>query len=138
LNAWAATRDKHTGSGPAQSSDGEVERTIKTSRNWWIVWMNLQGIEESDATNRANPGKEAVLVRRSLQEHSTSSRATSQSRSDGRSVTSAGKWLLRDQPRSREVSGSSSVKGDGNSAGVSEGVGVDTKKWVEAALRLTL
>ena len=89
----------------------------------------------------SNSDKEAFLVRRSIQDHASSSRGSSQSRPEARGVNAAGKWLLREQPRSREVSGSSdaanATKVQGMT-GISDGVGVDARKRLEVALQLTL
>ncbi len=125
LGTWSATRDRQAGLTQARPNGEETERTVKTSRSWWIVWMTVPSPEQ------INCAKEAILVRRSPLERSVSTRETS--RSD--------KWLLRDQPRTREVSGSgSSISSPGTTTakGVTEGVGVDAKKWVDALLRLTV
>lgn len=141
LNIWVATRDKHAGITNALPNAEESERTIKTSRSWWIVWMNLLKPNQRKTESDSTMAKEAILVRRSRLERSSTSRETSQSRSDARSSSLAGKWLLREQPRSREVSGSSnaaSAVGPASAKAVTEGMGLDAKKWVEALLQLSL
>lgn len=156
LHTWAATRDKKAGVLYARPGEEELERTVKTSRGWWVVWMRVVGKKGNPQSQDAQssscdnekppPAKEAILVRRSPQERTTSGRGTPQSRSDSRSASSsAGRWLLRDQPRSREVGGSGRGLSSGNGAGpgvttakgVTEGVGVDAKKWVEGLIRLS-
>jgi hypothetical protein len=138
LNTWIATREKHAGWTNARPTHEVLERTVKTGRNWWIVWMKVVAAEQAASDQCA---KEAVLVRRSSQDGRSSSRETSRSRSDTRSTSSTGKWLLREQPRSRIASGNSSAMATASTAnakGVSEGVGVDAKRWVKALLRLTV
>ncbi|KIW32174.1 hypothetical protein, variant 1 [Cladophialophora immunda] len=170
LNTWVSTRDKNAGITNAGPNGEELERTIKTARGWWIVWMKVLPSEQQEvggddiAIRSANQDKstthsgvcgdglerrgdlvkEAILVRRSAHERTSTSRDTSRSRSDAGSSHLSGKWLLRDQPRSREVSGSGrgmsgvvGMPGSTTAKGVTEGVGVDAKKWVEALIRLS-
>jgi hypothetical protein len=142
LSTWTATRDKRAGLTDAQPHCEELERTVKTSRSWWIVWMKMSSSEQMNYSPSKNCTGEAILVRRAPQSRTSSSRDTSRSRSEARSASSAGKWLLREQPRSREVgSGSGSAMsnpGAANAKAVTEGVGVDAKKWVEALVRLSM
>jgi hypothetical protein len=121
LNTWSATHDHRSVEGRM-----ERERTVKTGRGWWILWMRVPptsnyGIE---------PDKEAFLVRKATD------RTASAKRRDGSSTASGSRWLLRDQ--SREISGSSTVSGAGATgmAGISEGVGVDARKWIDGLLSL--
>lgn len=113
LNTWIATRDA-----------AEVERTVKSGRGWWILWMQISDLSYNQ------PKKEAFLVRKAADHKLAVGSSTQRNLS--------GKWLLREQDR--EVSGSSigSMKDQGtSSAGVSEGVGVDAKRWVEGLLPLS-
>lgn len=149
LNMWSATRDKRAGITNIHPRAEELERTEKTARGWWVVWMKAISRKEAVKEDEAVI-KEAILVRRSPHERSSSGRDTSRSGSDSRNASSAGRWLLRDQPRSRDVSGAGSgmsgVHGNGgaggggvtNAKGVTEGVGVDARKWVEGLIRLSL
>ncbi|EXJ58539.1 hypothetical protein A1O7_05966 [Cladophialophora yegresii CBS 114405] len=142
LSTWAASRDKQVGLKDARPHSEELERTIKTSRSWWIVWTKISTSDEMSCPTSKNCAKEAILVRRAPQDGPASSREPSRSRSEARMVSSAGRWLLREQPRSREVSGVSggsamSSPGAANAKGVTEGVGVDAKRWVEALVRLS-
>ncbi|KIW67058.1 hypothetical protein PV04_06335 [Phialophora macrospora] len=140
LSTWTATRDKQAGLNDAQPHSEELERTIKTSRSWWIVWMKMLNSEQTNCSPGRNCTREAILVRRNPQEGASSSRETSRSRSEARSASSTGKWLLREQPRSREAGGGSPAPSPGaaNTKTVTEGVGVDAKKWVEALVRLSM
>ncbi|KAJ9606778.1 hypothetical protein H2200_008787 [Cladophialophora chaetospira] len=137
MATWSATRDKQGGLTHAQPHSEDQERTIKTNRGWWVVWMKVPSTEPNNWHTSRDCAREAVLVRRSPQERSVSSMDASQSRSETRSANSAGRWLLRDQPRSREVSGTTASPGAANAKGFTEGVGVDARKWVEALIRLS-
>ncbi|KAL2430764.1 hypothetical protein ABEF95_013250 [Exophiala dermatitidis] len=153
LNIWASTRPKRPGVDSGRPGTQELERTIKTARGWWVVWMKVpvgRGVSDHDARSDEvseirQELREAILVRRSPQDNNRAVSGKDLSSSvpglGFGGVGAAGKWLLRDQPRSRDVSGSS---GSGatvtttNAKGVSEGVGVDARKWVEGLVRLTM
>jgi hypothetical protein len=121
LNTWSATHDHRGVEGRM-----ERERTVKTGRGWWILWMRVP----STSNYGIEPDKEAFLVRKATD------RTASAKRRDGSSTASGSRWLLRDQ--SREISGSSTVSGAGATgmAGISEGVGVDARKWIDGLLSL--
>ncbi len=93
--------------------------------------MKVQGQVNADVEDTENRGvpKEAVLVRRGREDGSAGA--------FGRGGQGAG-WLAR-----RDASGSSVGAGGGGGAGltmgvkgVSEGVGVDARRWVEGLLSL--
>ncbi|EXJ77648.1 hypothetical protein A1O3_09876 [Capronia epimyces CBS 606.96] len=143
LNIWAGTRHKEAGMRIGRSGAEELERTVKTARGWWVVWMKMFTSSNSDhAGVQSEPdqvsAKEAILVRRSAQDRAAGGRDASGARLDPRSFSSTGKWLLRDQPRSREVSGSGHGAGPSPAKGVNEGVGVDARKWVETLVKLSM
>ncbi|KIV79580.1 hypothetical protein PV11_07131 [Exophiala sideris] len=163
LNIWESTRCTrgHNDNGRARPHSEELERTVKTARGWWVVWMKVRKSaqdvggqipksETSTSQGTSESGlveKEAILVRRS-QESIAKSRDASSSRSVSGASFASGRWLLREQPRSREVSGSSSGQGTGfggtgnmgsaNARGMNEGVGVDARKWVEGLVKLNM
>ena len=113
LNTWIATRDAT-----------EVERTVKTGKGWWILWMQI-----SD-TSYNQPKKEAFLVRKAS-DHKTLVGSSMQR-------NTSGKWLLREQIRDSSGSSLGSTKDQvTTSAGVSEGVGVDAGRWIEGLLHLS-
>jgi hypothetical protein len=122
LNTWSATHGHHSVEGRM-----ERERTVKTGRGWWILWM----LVPSTSNDGVEPDKEAFLVRKA-RDHTTSTR-----RRDGGSTASGSRWLLRDQ--SRDISSSSSTVGGAGAtgmAGINEGVGVDARKWIDGLLSL--
>ena len=155
LNIWAATRARGPAFSESKAEREEIERSVKTSRGWWVVWMRIGARKEPrDEGNDSSPttasqeeisykakfqeAKEAFLIRRSPQERA---RDASGARGDPRSISSSGRWLLRDQPRSRDVSGSGggfSVSAATNARAVGEGVGVDARKWIERLIRLSM
>ena len=126
LNTYMATRRLH----------GELERTVKTGRGWWVLWMRVQGRVNADADDAENRGlpKEAVLVRRARDDGG----AGPASNTERRHVSSGagmGGWLVRESRR--DASGSSGV--GGTTMGVSsvaEGVGVEARRWIEGLLSL--
>lgn len=141
LNTYLATR-----------SEKDIEHTAKTSRGWWVLWMKISSSPSthyshshssqtaahrrisnaaSEMTHDASQHKEAFLVRKAA-DYRPGGLA-----SGNRSVSSGpGRWLLREQQKNRDVS-AMSAGGVGGAKGVSEGVGVDARKWVEGLLTLT-
>lgn len=148
LNTYMVTR---RGEGGAN----EIERTVKSSRGWWIVWMRVPvSMSMSEATPSPSPSParsqggyfadtpasrrderngrgdecEGFLIRKTI-ETSKGSAATSREKS--------GKWLLGE---GRDISGAST---SGNAAatttarGVVEGVGVDARRWIEGLVKLS-
>ncbi|KAK5947201.1 hypothetical protein PMZ80_001348 [Knufia obscura] len=141
LNTYLATR-----------SGKEIEHTVKTARGWWVLWMkvlpsqseinkqkNVAGAHDNGrpaspspaslTARRGSQHKEAFLVRKAAD---FNPRAVTQSRAMS---TGPGKWLLREQKR--DVSGATTVGGAASAKGVSDGVGVDARRWVEGLLMLT-
>lgn len=158
MNIWQTTRYRHIGTETTRAEPDEIERSVKTARGWWVVWMRVKARElrTADLADSTSHGKareqvsletdegsvkEAFLVRRSPERNSTL-RDVSGSRADSRSTSLAGRWLLRDQPRSREVSGSGGANAAAsmttNAKGVGEGVGIDARKWVEGLIKLSM
>lgn len=76
------------------------------------------------------PKKEAFLVRKATDHTLVVGNSTQRNMS--------GKWLLREQNRDTSGSSLGSAKDQvTSSVGVSEGVGVDAKRWVEGLLQLS-
>lgn len=119
----------------------EIERTCKTSRGWWVVWMRLPpsqttSAEDAAAADTSNSSiqfnsdelREAFLVRRARDAQSTSKETS------GR--FSSGMWS------SMGMGGSSASKRMGGKAagwgpkGLGEGIGVDARRYVEDLLSL--
>lgn len=121
LNTWSATHDDRS-----LERRIERERTVKTARGWWILWMRVP----STSNYGIDGDKEAFLVRKSAD------RAATTKRQDASSTRSGSRWLLRGQ--TRDISGSStgsSTRATGMT-GINEGVGVDARKWIDGLLSL--
>ncbi|KAI9773921.1 MAG: hypothetical protein M1840_006147 [Geoglossum simile] len=106
LNIFTSTRHRNL----------ELERTCKTSRGWWVVWMKLPNLGDNPTSNGDNKNsglshKEAMLVRKS---------------SDYAPRISSLGYYGKD--------------GAGGSAsgvvGLVEGIGIDTRKYIESLLSL--
>ena len=105
LNTYASTR-RHT---------AEVERTCKTSRGWWVVWMRLPHPLISQPTH-SSMFREAFLIRRASDYVSpTAKKSTSKF---GRNVSAPS---------------ASSGWGPGKLA---EGIGIDARQYIEGLLSL--
>jgi hypothetical protein len=119
----------------------EIERTCKTSRGWWVVWMRLppsqvsaedkaKSQNSSDTSGQFNTDelREAFLVRRARD-------STPSSAKSSRGFAS-GMWSGLGMG-----GGSSSQRMGGAAAGwgpkgVQEGIGIDARRYVEELLSL--
>ncbi|KAL6714994.1 hypothetical protein ACLMJK_007254 [Lecanora helva] len=129
LNTYTSTR-RH-------SSD--LERTCKTSRGYWVVWMRLpysaQEREQYSALTNTDPGiatnekpntpyREAFLIRKASDYAAPAASARK---------ASSGRF-------GRNVSGASSGGGDGSGWGspgkLAEGIGIDARQYIEGLLSL--
>jgi hypothetical protein len=121
LNTWSAAHDNRS-----LERRIERERTVKTARGWWILWMRVPSTSDYGVDGE----KEAFLVRKSADP------ATTTKRWDASSTGSGSKWLLRD--RTGDTSGTSAGNSTGTTGmtGIHEGVGVDARKWVDGLLSL--
>lgn len=148
LNTYMVTRSGQVGA-------TDIERTVKSSRGWWVVWMrvpvsmSMTAITPSpspspsaffadivkqgrqDEYSRGNES-EAFLIRKAVDTAKNSSSALKER---------SGKWLLRE---GRDISGASGASASGTGAaavtsarGVVEGVGVDARRWVEGLVKMS-
>lgn len=91
----------------------ELERTCKTSRGWWVVWIRLP---HSPITTQSSMYREAFLIRKASDYVVPAARNTS-------------------EKFRRDVGGSGS--GVGWSAGkLAEGIGIDARQYIEGLLSL--
>lgn len=105
LNIYASSRRRTS----------ELERTCKSSRGWWVVWMRLP--RPPTASNTHTDGHhEAFLIRRSSDYVSPAARKTS------------GMF-------GREVIGSS-INGGWGPGRLAEGIGIDARQYIEGLLSL--
>lgn len=112
----------------------EIERTCKTSRGWWVVWMRLppshlsppeDAEADSEEFNTADL-REAFLVRRARDT------VTSSAKNLG-SRLGSGMWRLGVPSTGEKMGGSATGWGP---RGLAEGIGIDARRYVEGLLSL--
>ena len=102
LNAYSSTRRRVS----------ELERTCKTSRGWWVVWMRLPRGALTSGTG-ADGFREAFLIRKASDYVASTTRKT------------IGRFGLG--------------SGEGNGWGpgkLAEGIGIDARRYIESLLSL--
>ena len=119
LNTYAVTR----------RSQWELERTCKTSRGWWVVWMRLPPQLLDTPSTLQDPGmddREAFLIRK----------ASDYVGPEARKTPPGGRF--------RAFGGGSSSKAGADGGGwgggaskLAEGIGIDARQYVESLLSLT-
>ncbi|KAI1806782.1 hypothetical protein F4811DRAFT_509205 [Daldinia bambusicola] len=124
------------------TNPSELERTCKTNRGWWIVWTRIL---EKDGSRTPLPPPDSSEASRNASLHSGSTDSVgSQSQPKStrpRSKVSKEIFLIRragEHTRLRGLSGSY-VEGGGWADGASrlaQGIGVDTKRYIEGLLSL--
>ena len=105
LNTYSSTR-RHT---------TEQERTSKTSRQWWVVWMRLPQAGSAPGSG-SDTHREAFLIRKASDYVPPAARKSS------------GRF-------GREVSGSGAAGGWGPGK-LAEGIGIDARQYIEGLLSL--
>jgi len=107
LNSYTSTRRNMS----------ELERTCKTSRGWWVVWMRLPHalLKHNTITNH-NSFREAFLIRKASDHVTPTARKSS------------GRF-------GREVSGWS-TSGAWGPGKLAEGIGIDARQYIEGLLSL--
>jgi hypothetical protein len=123
----------------------EIERTCKTSRAWWVVWMRLPPSQPTaeEAAETADTGtssvefntdelREAFLIRRARDSQPSSSSSKS---SGGRFAS--GMWssigIGGGNSQSQRMGGAAAGWGP---KGLGEGIGIDARRYVEDLLSL--
>ncbi|OAG07420.1 uncharacterized protein CC84DRAFT_1117732 [Paraphaeosphaeria sporulosa] len=118
----------------------EIERTCKTSRSWWVVWMRLppsqampsqslkadagqeQEPEETQTEFLTDQLREAILIRRARD-------ATAPSTKSAGSRFASSMW----KPAVDKTGGAAAGWGP---RGLAEGIGIDARRYVEGLLSL--
>lgn len=122
----------------------ELERTCKTSRGWWIVWTRILERDASQPSPRP-PGSSDESQAPSLQpsESTDSAGSVTQPKSaQPRGKVSKEIFLIRRAGEHTRVRGLSSSYAEGGSSWtdgasrLAQGIGVDTKKYIEGLLSL--
>ncbi|KAH8697168.1 hypothetical protein BGW36DRAFT_378105 [Talaromyces proteolyticus] len=101
----------------------EMERTCKTSRGWWLVWVR---IHEPEPNKQSSPPKEAILIRKASDPSAVSTR---QSRGG------SGVRFLRDLSGAT-MSNSMGAASNTSPSKLAEGLGLDAHKYIESLLSL--
>ncbi|PSN63982.1 hypothetical protein BS50DRAFT_576615, partial [Corynespora cassiicola Philippines] len=112
----------------------EIERTCKTSRGWWVVWMRLppsqvessQNAEDESEGFNTDELREAFLIRRARDGITTSTKSTG-----GR--LGSGMWRLGGPSTQEKMGGAAAGWGP---RGLAEGIGIDARRYVEGLLSL--
>lgn len=105
-----------------RSKVGHFERTQKTSRGWWIVWTRL-------LEDQADPNASLSTIRESASE--------SRSDAEEEDTPKVGKEIFLIRRASDHAGFRSESGGGGEGAGkLAQGIGVDTKRYVEELLSL--
>ncbi|KAI1136157.1 hypothetical protein F5Y05DRAFT_112383 [Hypoxylon sp. FL0543] len=122
----------------------ELERTCKTSRGWWIVWTRILEKEASQSSPQP-PGSSDTSRNPSLRHSESADSVDSQSRpksEQSRGNVSKEIFLIRragEHTRLRGLSSSYAEGGGGWTDGagrLAQGIGVDTKRYIEGLLSL--
>lgn len=125
----------------------EIERTCKTSRGWWVVWMRLppsqpsaadpsqpsdshQAERSSSVAFNTDELREAFLIRRARD-------ADPAPKSSGRSIAS-GMWTgigmgMGSSTQAQRMGGKAAGWGP---KGLAEGIGIDARRYVDELLSL--
>ncbi|KAB8257164.1 hypothetical protein BDV32DRAFT_127789 [Aspergillus pseudonomiae] len=105
----------------------ELERTCKTSRGWWLIWVRMSApsykpaSDDSSTSQPDDPRQEAFLIRKGSDYVSTSSHARNKN----------GTRFFRD------LGGASSPGlSDMGPAKLAEGLGLDARRYIESLLNL--
>ena len=110
-----------------RSRPREMERTCKTSRGWWIVWVRLSGSTTDDGnSNDSNPPQEAFLIRKASDYVSPAGHS--------RGGSSAARFF-----RDLGVGSSpaaQSARADMAPGKLVEGLGLDARRYIENLLSL--
>jgi len=107
----------------------EIEKTCKTNRSWWVVWLRLppsqlEAIPDTDSASAeydTDQLREAFLVRRARDAVAASAK------SSGNRFAS-GVWKSTDK-----TGGAAAGWGP---KGLAEGIGIDARRYVEGLLSL--
>lgn len=134
-----------------RSRPHELERTCKTSRGWWVVWIRMteepattqnirpdtvQTREETGMTINTKQAQEAFLVRRASDNPSA---ATSRGGAHGHGrSSSSGARFFRDLggANSSSSTGSPLSRAEMSPAKLVEGLGLDARRYIEGLLSL--
>lgn len=117
----------------------ETERTSKTSRHWWVVWLRIPQPGESDGKHpRPEHCRTAFLVRKA-RDHVVEvqrSRGLGGAKGMASRVSSGMYNLVGARAGGVETEDGNEGKGWGSAAALAGGIGIDARKYVENLLSL--
>ncbi|KAI5198155.1 hypothetical protein E4T39_06949 [Aureobasidium subglaciale] len=118
----------------------ETERTSKTSRNWWVVWLRIPQPGEEDGKHpRSEHCRTAFLVRKA-RDHVVERKGLGGGAKGMASRVSSGMYNLVGARGggggNAEQSDENSGSGWGSAAALAGGIGIDARKYVENLLSL--
>jgi hypothetical protein len=116
----------------------DIERTCKTSRGWWVVWLRLppssadvaadaEVVSQTDTGFKIDELREAFLVRRAHD-------AAALSKGSSGSGLGSGLWNLGRPSTSAKMGGTAAGWGP---RGLAEGIGIDARRYAESLLSLS-
>ena len=124
----------------------EIERTQKTSRGWWVVWMRLppsQSTAEAVASQKGSKGSSSVQFNtEDLREAFLVRRARDTPPGKGDSSSGIGRFSASGMWSGLGMGGGSTTKrmGGANAGwgpkGLAEGIGIDARRYVDDLLSL--
>lgn len=119
----------------------EIERTCKTSRGWWVVWMRLPPsqveISEESVNAESHPSsrefntdelREAFLVRRARDSPPPTAKSSG-------SRFASGMWAMGMGGGGQKQKMGGAAAGWGPK-GLAEGIGIDARRYVDELLSL--
>ncbi|KAF2471598.1 uncharacterized protein BDR25DRAFT_21520 [Lindgomyces ingoldianus] len=115
-------------------SFSEIERTCKTSRGWWVVWMRLPPSQRDPPTNTSAESEEFNVadLREAFLVRLARDGAVSSTKSSGNRMGS-GMWRLGVPSTGQKMGGAAAGWGP---KGLGEGIGIDARRYVEGLLSL--
>lgn len=123
INTYIETRNRPS----------EIERTCKTNRGWWVLWMRLRDRQATndDPKSTEQPVKEAFLVRKASD--------YAQPGHNHRKSGGSGFFRSLGGPSISMTQQGAAARGGGWSAPgkIAEGVGLDARRYIEALLSLS-
>lgn len=124
-----------------QRRRGELERSSKTARGWWVVWMRIRPSgDQKKSSKQSDDGEEeaeadfdrvAFLVRKAFD-----SPATQKSTSTGSRAVSSMLEVMSLGMTSREQDSTGGASAGWGPAALAGGIGIDARKYVEGLLSL--
>lgn len=138
---------------PLGLPSGERERTNRTTRGWWIAWMRLEGVETQPkpaaiATTSSTPATSPEAAETSANDPQTDSTAQAPEDDIASFIGSVNRqkrgrreaFIIRkgsEHQRSRSAASKDLKSGFGIPIKLTEGLGIDTKRYFDQLLNLT-